>query len=96
MAQVVEIPASLMAPEHRLRFKPVDPSWEHVIVSGEVNSSDPEISNVVQGEYNDNTSWYEVHLKAGPWWRDVQVCVPYVTINGFYNRFADEDDEQEW
>ena len=39
---------------------------------------------------------YEVHLKVGPWWRDVQVCVPHVTIAGFKNTDADEDDQQEW
>ena len=97
MAEIVEIPASLMVPEHRLRFKPADPAWEHVVVSGEVNLLKPSAENgVLQGHVDNSTSWYEVHLKVGPWWRDVQVCVPHVTINGFMNSDADEDNEQEW
>lgn len=97
MAEIVEIPASLMVPEHRLRFKPADPSWEHVVVSGEVDLYEPSTESLaLQGFFDDSTSWYEVHLIVGPWWRDVQVCVPHVTINGFKNSDADEDDEQEW
>jgi hypothetical protein len=97
MAQIVEIPASLMVPEHRLRFKPADPAWEHVVASGEVNLADSSFEALVlQGEFDDSTSMYEVHLKVGPWWRDVQVCVPHVTIAGFKNTDADEDDQQEW
>lgn len=97
MAQIVEIPASLMVPEHRLHFKPGDPAWDHVVASGEVDLLQPSSSSLeLQGLFDDDTSMYEVHLKVGPWWRDVQVCVPYVTINGFKNTNADEDDEQEW
>lgn len=99
MAQIVEIPAFLMVPEHRHSFKPQAPSWDHVVASGEVDFTQPldvDEGFVVQGHHDDSTSFYEVHLKVGPWWRDVQVCVPHVTINGFMNTDADEDDEQEW
>ena len=97
MAQIIEIPPSLMVPEHRLLFKPAEPAWDHVVVSGEVDlvtSSDE--SFALQGASDDDTAMYEVHLKVGPWWQDVRVCVPHVTINGFKNTNADEDDEQEW
>jgi hypothetical protein len=97
MPVIVEIPFALMAPEHRLRFKPAEPDWEHVVVSGEVDLMTVTFQSLtLQGDFDDSTSWYEVHLKVGPWWRDVRVCVPHVTINGFRNTDADEDDEQEW
>lgn len=103
MPQIIEIPPSLMVPEHRHSFKPVEPAWEHVVASGEVNLKDGAQTDdailtaaALQGHEDDETSWYEVHLKVGPWWRDVRVCVPQVTINGFANSNADEDDEQEW
>lgn len=97
MPNVVEMPASSLVPEHRHAFRVDSPSWDHVMVSGEVNVADSIVEyTTVQGHDDDITSEYEVHLKVGPWWRDVQVCVPHVVISGFKNTDADEDDEQEW
>jgi hypothetical protein len=97
MAQIVEIPSSLMVPEHRLAFKPAAPAWDHVVVSGEVDiESSSSEALALQGEFDDSSSTYEVHLIVGPWWRDVRVCVPSVTINGFNNTDADDDDQQLW
>lgn len=98
MPTIIEVPASMMVPEHRHAFKVASPSWDHAMVSGEVNFSDIHTDAfwAVQGHEDDVTSMYEVHLKVGPWWKDVKVCVPTVNINGFKNLDADEDDEQEW
>jgi len=97
MPEIVEIPENLMVPEHRHAFRPQSPSWDHVVVSGEVDLDTFSVESVaLQGHEDDVTSMYEVHLKVGPWWKDVRVCVPQVSIDGFHNNDADEDDEQEW
>ena len=97
MPSIVEIPANLMVPEHRHAFKPASPSWDHVVVSGEVDLDNSSAEAVaLQGHSDDDTSFYEVHLKVGPWWRDVQTCVPQVSIDGYLNHDADEDDQQSW
>ena len=71
--------------------------WDHVVVSGEVDLKDSSIeAQTLGGEFDNSTSTYEVHLIVGPWWKDVRVCVPCVTINGFNNTDADEDDQQLW
>jgi hypothetical protein len=95
MPTVIEVPASLMAAEHRHAFRPASPAWDHAVVSGEVDfvNSAP---LAVEGVDDDTLTEYEIHLKVGPWWRDVRVCVPFVTINGHLNTNADEDDEQQW
>jgi len=97
MPTVIEIPANRMVAEHRHAFKPQSPSWEHVVASGEVDldNASPE-AIALQGHSDDETSYYEVHMIVGPWWRDVQVCVPHVVLSGFLNEDADEDDEQAW
>lgn len=97
MPQIVEIPASLMVPEHRLWFVAPDPAWEHVVASGEVDFTNNSLESLIlQGHHDHSTSEYKVHLRVGPWWEDVRVCVPQVAITGFRNTDADEDDEQEW
>ena len=37
-----------------------------------------------------------MRLLVGPFWQNVEAVVPSVTINGFWNSNADEDDEQKW
>jgi hypothetical protein len=95
MPVVIEVPAANMAPEHRLAFKPQSPAWFHAVVSGEVDFIN--IAPIaVEGTDDDALADYEIHLIVGPWWRDVKVCVPFVTITGFLNTNSDEDDQQMW
>jgi hypothetical protein len=95
MPTVIEVPANLIAPEHRLAFKPASPSWDHAVVSGEVDFVNSAPLSV-EGETDDDLTEYEIHMVVGPWWRDVQVCVPSVTIAGHLNTNSDEDDQQMW
>jgi hypothetical protein len=50
----------------------------------------------VEGTDDDTLTEYEMHLIVGPWWRDVKVWVPFVTITGHLNTDSDEDDQQMW
>jgi hypothetical protein len=95
MPAVIEVPAAWMVPEHRLAFKPQSPAWDHAVVSGEVNFIDTAPIGV-EGTDDDTLTEYEIHLIVGPWWRDVKVCVPFVTITGFLNTDSDDDDQQMW
>ena len=90
MPTVIEVPGNLVAPEHRLAFQPANPSWDHAVVSGEVDfvNSAP---LAVEGVNDDDLTEYEIHLVVGPWWRDVRVCVPFVAIAGRPIRTTDDD-----
>jgi hypothetical protein len=51
----------------------------------------------LKGHENEETdNEYDVYLLVGPYWKDVEAVVPSVTIDGFHNDNADEDDEQKW
>jgi hypothetical protein len=95
MPIIVEVPAANVAPEFRHAFRAQSPAWDHAVVSGEVDFVN--IAPIaVRGTDDDVMDEYEIHVRVGPWWRDVRVCVPFVTINGFLNTNADEDDQQAW
>ena len=95
MPTIIEVPAGNIAPEFRHSFRAADPAWDHAVVSGEVDFVN--IAPIaVEGIDDDNLEEYEIHMKVGPWWRDVRVCVPSVTINGYLNTNSDEDDQQQW
>ncbi|MGI9551862.1 MAG: hypothetical protein ACR2MT_11730 [Aurantibacter sp.] len=79
-------------PEHRYQFSAKNPAGVHVVVSGNVLTSDDLRGN--EDETVDNV--HEVHFIVGPWWRDVNSVVPSVRITGFINSDADIDDEQGW
>jgi hypothetical protein len=76
--------------EHRHLFSGVNPSWDHVIFSGSTNIAGS------QGEPGDKWIENTYHLIVGPWWKDVQRVVPYVTMNGFANDNWDEVDKAGW
>src|SRR5262245_7805929 len=90
MATVIE--AIPFGGEHRLEFHAKDPVGPHVVFSGFADCLE------VLGKSDDADEDYEVHLVIGPFWTsdDPQTVVPYVTIVGFSNTDADEDDSQNW
>jgi hypothetical protein len=90
MSTLKEIAASMHEPEHRLKFRAQDPPWDFVTVSGHVEINTLE----VWGASDDDWTEFEVHMWIGPWWQDVQECVPSVWIDTFDNADADEDDWQ--
>ena len=96
MPEVIEVPAGKMAAEHRHAFRPNTPKWDHVVVSGEADLLG--LSPAAKGAIDNDALLleYEIHLKVGPWWKDVSVCVPFVTITGYQNKDSDDDDEQAW
>ena len=77
--------------EHRLQFEAKAPSWTFVVISGSVGGS-----LLFVGGDDENYTTHEMELVVGPWWRDVQDVVPFVTVNGFDESNADEDDEMGW
>ena len=77
--------------EHRHQFEPKSPSWVHVVASGSA-----QLGGSVVGTSDDLYEKYEVQLVVGPWWRDVQSVVPFVTINGFQQNDWDSVDEAGW
>jgi len=94
-AGMFEPSGSAYEPEHRYRFTVTDPSGPHVVIQGSVTEELPYVT--MKG--NEDEEWsneYEVRLLVGPFWKHVGAVVPNVTINGFYNWNADEDDEQLW
>jgi hypothetical protein len=78
-------------PEWRYEFEAAGPSGPHVVVSGIAV-----VAQLLTGTSDDNWEEYEVYLTVGPYWRDVQSVVPSVTVNGFWNENADQDDQQGW
>ena len=76
--------------EHRHQFEAKSPSGPHVVVSGSLRPID------IIGTNDDTYEEYEVNMVVGPWWRDVQTCVPTVTVNGFQQQDWDEVDEAGW
>lgn len=91
--EVREPDASQYEPEYRYQFEAKDPSGPHVVVQGSVDTE----PDILQGfPLDEFSSEYEVRLLVGPFWKDVQAVVPSVTIDGFWNANADEDDEQQW
>ncbi|HKZ04235.1 MAG TPA: hypothetical protein VJU81_02090 [Methylomirabilota bacterium] len=90
MATIKEVQASMHEPEHRIRFRPQDPAWEFVTVSGHVSINELQ----VWGTDDDVWDEYEVHMWIGPWWKGVSNVVPSVSIDHYDNPNADEDDWQ--
>ncbi len=85
--------ASQYEPEYRYHFEAQSPSGPHVVVHGSVDT----LPDQLLGDENDQyQKAYEVRLMVGPLWKDVQAVVPSVTIDGFWNNNADEDDHQWW
>lgn len=79
--------------EFRHRFEAVSPAGDHVIVQGSVYTGNALVGN--QDDEEDETdNEYDVRLLVGPFWRNVKAVVPSVTINGFWNSDADDDDQQ--
>ena len=76
--------------EHRHQFEAKAPSWVHVVASGSAPLS------LTIGTSDEFWEEYDVHLVVGPWWRDVQVVVPFVTMNGFHQNDWDEVDQAGW
>ena len=85
--------SSQYEPEYRYQFEAKSPSGPHVVVQGSVDTEPENLQGFSLDEYS---ATYEVRLLVGPYWRDVQAVVPVVTIDGFWNSNADEDDEQRW
>ena len=77
--------------EHRLLFEPKAPSWQHVMLSGSLIPA-----SSLKGTNDDTYENYDVRLVVGPWWKHLQVVVPFVTINGFLQTDWDEVDEAGW
>lgn len=76
--------------EYRYQFQARTPRGPHVIVQGSVITD-------LRGHSDDDNSEYVVELLVGPFWkRSIEAVVPSVTINGFWNSNADEDDQQLW
>lgn len=93
---IVEPPAQAYEPEHRYQFRAQSPAGPHVVVQGSVDTFLNAVG-LLQGNPDDGQdNEYEVRLLVGPFWRDVQAVVPKVTIDGFRNTNADEDDQQKW
>jgi hypothetical protein len=95
----VEPPEGQYESEWRYTFEAVNPSGPHVVFSGSVRLSDQEYGfsgNEVYGTADDSYADYDVHLVVGPYWRSVVSVVPFVTIHGFIDTNADQDDEQGW
>lgn len=88
MPTVKETTANMHKPEHRLLFEPESPEHKHVILSGSVDV----VTLQIHGIEDESFEEYEVHMRVGPWWKDVQSCVPFVTINHWDNTNSDEDD----
>lgn len=85
--------ASNYEPEYRYQFEAQNPPGPHVVAQGSVNVK----GSVLQGVALDELiKTYEILLLVGPYWEDVESVVPKVTIDGFMNTNADEDDEQRW
>jgi hypothetical protein len=78
--------------EYRYRFDAKSPAGPHVVVQGSINTEGLMVGNSFEEIDNE----YELHLVVGPFWRDVKSVVPSVTVNGFWNSNADEDDEEKW
>ena len=76
--------------EHRYQFEAKSPAGPHVVVSGNTWGLG------TLGTNDDTFEDYEVRLIVGPWWKDVQNVVPFVTINGFMNDDWDEVDAAGW
>jgi hypothetical protein len=82
--------------EHRYQFFAKSPSGPHVVVSGYVGGGFETLD--LTGNPDDDDVWeiHEVYLIVGPWWKSVKSVVPTVTVAGFRNKNADEDDMQGW
>lgn len=89
---IIEPPASDFEPEHRGLYRPLPEAHIGAIVQGSVA-----FAGVLVGDEDDSfEKIYEVRLLVGPFWRDVQNVVPKVTVDGFRNNNADEDDIADW
>jgi hypothetical protein len=88
---IVEPADNAYEKEWRLKFDAKDPSGPHVVVSGNVN-----IAQLANGTSDEHFEEYLVHLVVGPYWKSVNQVVPLVTVSGFENTNADEDDEEAW
>jgi hypothetical protein len=89
---IIEPEPNKFEAEYRYRFDAKSPSGPHVVVQGNVNTEELMIGN----EFEEVDNEYELHLVVGPFWKSVNAVVPSVTVNGFWNSNADEDDEQKW
>ncbi|MDJ0835570.1 MAG: hypothetical protein QNK37_03580 [Acidobacteriota bacterium] len=89
---IYEPAESSYEPEYRLQFLTKSPPYPHVVVQGSVNLGTDLMGN--DDETIDNE--YDVRLLVGPYWKHLRNVVPSVTINGYWNSNADEDDQQKW
>jgi hypothetical protein len=85
--------SSLYEPEHRYKFTAESPAGPHVVIQGSAGAAE---GALLGNEDEELANEYEVHLVVGPYWKYVDSAVPSVTINGFWNSNADEDDQQIW
>lgn len=92
---IYEPAANAYEAEYRHCFEAKSPTigtkFPHVIVQGSVCGI-PLMGN--EDEEKDNQ--YDVRLLVGPYWKNVEAVVPSVTIDGFWNSNADQDDQQKW
>ena len=85
-----ESPGAWWDKEHRHSFSDVNPSWSHVMVSGST------LISGAMGEPGDEWVEDDFRLIVGPYWKDVRVVVPFVTVNGFENDNWDGVDKAGW
>jgi hypothetical protein len=83
--------AAIYEKEYRLQFASEKPSGIVVVFSGSVQGFEPAIGGSDASFNNVN-----VTILVGPYWRDVQEVVPFVTLNGVLNTNSDEDDALGW
>jgi hypothetical protein len=85
--------SALYEPEHRYQFTAENPAGPHVVIQGTAGAAE---GALLGNEDEEIANEYEMHLVVGPYWKYVDSAVPSVTINGFWNSNADEDDQQIW
>src|SRR5262249_38907735 len=68
------------------------PSWHFCVFSGRITPQYIFVGLDDEEKFSHN----ELHLIVGPWWKDIEACVPLVTMNGYDNENSDEDDQQGW
>ncbi len=89
---IIEPPANAFEAEYRGRYQPLPVSHVGVIVEGSVGF----LSTLVGNSDDAKINTYDMRLLVGPYWRNVESCVPKVTIDGFYSSNPDEDDFMRW
>jgi len=89
---IIEPPASDFEAEYRGLYQPLPAAHIGVIVQGSIG-----LTSTLKGNDDDAvTNSYDVRLLVGPFWRNVEMVVPKVTIDGFFSANPDEDDYMRW